>query len=254
MPRFFVFEDLKANESFTLNGEEAHHIVRVLRYRPGDKLSISDGKNMESIAVIETTDTKTSQIKLRVLEKNKIENKNPFITLLQALPKRDKFDFILQKNTEIGVSRFIPVVTERTVVELSKERVRRRQKRWQKIVKEAAKQCMGMQIPKIEDILSFKESLDEINKHHLTLIPWEEEWQTSLKQVLKHTKKSITKIAVYIGPEGGFSRKEVLNAIERGAVPVDLGSRILRTETAGLVTNSAILYELGDLGGLVCQK
>jgi len=254
MPRFFIFDDLKIDEPFTLTGKEAHHIIKVLRHKPGDTIKISDGKDMESIAVIETTDPKTSQIKLMVLEKNKKEDKNPSITLLQGLPKRDKFETILQKNTEIGVTRFVPVITSRTVVELSPKKIQRRYERWQKIVIEASKQCMGMKVPKIDDVLSFEESLDEIEKHHLTLIPWENEKEASLKQVLKGIDKSITKIAVYIGPEGGFSEEEVIKARQRGAVSVSLGSRILRTETAGVVTSSAILYELGDLGGLLCRK
>lgn len=254
MPRFFVFQELIPNETIVITGEDARHIIKALRYKPGDFLKISDGENTDGTAVIEETNIKSSEIKIKVLEKNKVDNLNPAITLLQGLPKSDKFEAILQKNTEVGVKCFTPIITERTVAQPSAEKLSHRRKRWQKIVKEASKQCMRTDIPEVKPAISFEESLKEIKNHDLILIPWEEEDKTTLKSVLRGLDKDIRSIAVYIGPEGGFSREEVKKAKEVGAISCTLGSNILRTETAGLVTNSAILYELGDLGGLQCQK
>lgn len=249
MPRVFLFQELEIDDHVSISGDDAHHIIRVLRCRPGDEIKISNGKNTESIGIIEDMNIKSLEIKLRILEKNTVKDIRPMITLLQGVPKGEKFNWILQKNTEIGVCKFIPVVTQRTVVALSPSKFERRRERWGKIVREAAKQCMRMDIPEIGQLTTFDLSLKEVKNHQITIIPWEQEKETSLKKVLKNLDKTISRIAVYIGPEGGFSKDEVEKAKKAGAVPVSLGPRILRTETAGMVVCSAIMYELGSLGG-----
>ena len=183
------------------------------------------------------------------MEKNKLKGIKPCITLLQGLPKGEKFDWILQKNTEIGVCKFIPIVTERPVINIAPSKVERRRERWEKIVAEAAKQCMRMDIPELGQVLTFDSGLKDINNHQLSIIPWEQEKGTSLKKILRDIDKSISRIAVFIGPEGGFSVDEVEKAKALGAVPVSLGPRILRTETAAMAVSSMIMYELGDMGG-----
>ena len=244
MSRLFIFRDLNINDQVIVSGEDAHHIIRVLRYRPGDVISISDGANAESFGVIYDIDMRSTELKLKIVEKNKRKEIKPFITLLQGLPKGDKLDWILQKNTEIGVRKFVPIVTKRTVTNIAPSKIERRKERWEKIVKEAAKQCMRMDIPEIGQVLTFDSSFQEIKKH-----PWEQEKATSLKKIMKNIDKSISRIAVFIGPEGGFSVDEIEKAKSAGAVPVSLGSRILRTETAAVATCSMIMYELGDMGG-----
>lgn len=218
MPRFFVFQELNINEQMIISGEDAHHIIRVLRYRPGDIVSISDGKNTESIAAILDIDTRVPEIKLKIIEKNKLKGIRPSITLFQGFPKGNKFDWILQKNTEIGVQKIIPVLTQRTVVDIGPSKIRKRRERWGKIMKEAAKQCMRMDIPEIGQALTFDSSLKEIKNHQLSIIPWEQEKGTSLNKILKNIDKNISKIAVYIGPEGGFSEDEIQKAKNAGAV------------------------------------
>ncbi|HHY71460.1 MAG TPA: 16S rRNA (uracil(1498)-N(3))-methyltransferase [Thermoanaerobacterales bacterium] len=249
MCRLFIFRELAINDQVVISGEDAHHIIRVLRYRSGDVIRISDGANTESLGVIIDIDTRDIEIKLKIVEKNKLKGITPLITLIQGLPKGEKFDWILQKNTEIGVCKFIPIVTQRTVVKLIPSKIERRKKRWEKIVKAAAKQCMRMDIPKIDQVLTFDSSLQEIKNHQLSIIPWEQEKVTTLKKIMQDIDKNILRIAVFIGPEGGFSIDEIKKAKAAGAVPVSLGSRILKTETAAVAACSMIMYELGDMGG-----
>lgn len=173
----------------------------------------------------------------------------PKITLFQGLPKGDKIDFILQKNTEIGVTKFVPMITERTIVKLSSKKVKKRLKRWTKIVKEASKQCMRIDIPEVKQPISFNKAVSYFKNYDLVLIPWEQEKKVSVRKTIKNLDRNITNIAVLIGPEGGFSVDEVEMAKRFGAVSVTLGPRILRTETAGIVISSLLLYEIGDLGG-----
>ena len=249
-PRFFIFKELNINDTVIISGDDAHHIIKVLRYKPGDLLKLSDGKNTEATAVIEEIDAKDIQIKTKIIEKNMKENIKPVITLFQGLPKGDKLDFILQKNTEIGVSKFVPIITERTVVELSQKKFSNRMQRWKKIVQEASKQCMRLDIPQIAEVKGFDESLKDIKDYNLAIIPWEQEKSCFLKNILNGVQRQdALKIAVFIGPEGGFTGGEIEKAKSSGAVPVSLGSRILRTETASIAVCAAIMYELGELGG-----
>ncbi|HHX23765.1 MAG TPA: 16S rRNA (uracil(1498)-N(3))-methyltransferase [Thermoanaerobacterales bacterium] len=249
MPRFFVFREFSLNEEFIMSGEDAHHIIKVLRHRTGDTIKLSNGKNIESIGVILDVNPKATEIKLKILEKNIVQGTKPIISLFQGLPKKDKFEWIIQKNTEIGVSSITPVLTKRTIVDIDKAKINRRKERWCKIAKEAAKQCMRMDIPEIAHVTTFESSLKMIKNNQLSIIPWEQEKGVPLKKVIMDLPRGITTIAVYIGPEGGFTEEEVENAKKEGAIPVSLGPRILRTETAGLVTCSLIMYELGNLGG-----
>lgn len=249
-PRFFVFKDFYLNETVVISGDDAHHIMKVLRHKPGDILRLSDGRNTEAIAVIEEIDAKHIQIKTKIIEKNIKDNIKPAITLFQSLPKGDKMDYILQKNTEIGVSKFVPVITERTIVELSRQKLSNRMQRWRKIVMEASKQCMRMDIPQIFDVKGFDDSLKDIKDYDIAIIPWEQEKSCFLKSALTQANNNNTaKIAVFIGPEGGFTGEEISKAKGFGAVPVSLGPRILRSETAAIAVCAAIMYELGELGG-----
>ncbi|HHW01540.1 MAG TPA: 16S rRNA (uracil(1498)-N(3))-methyltransferase [Thermoanaerobacterales bacterium] len=249
-PRFFVFKELKANDTVVISGNDAHHIIKVLRHKPGDLLKLSDGNSTEATAVIKEIDIKNLQIKTEIIEKNIREKIKPVITLFQGLPKGDKFDFILQKNTELGVAKFVPIITERTVVDLSQKKLSNRMQRWKKIVEEASKQCMRLDVPQVAEVEGFDESLKDICGYNIAIIPWEEEKSCYLKSILTGLQRhDALKIAVFIGPEGGFTSAEIEKAKKSGAVPVSLGSRILRTETASVAVCAAIMYELGELGG-----
>jgi 16S rRNA (uracil1498-N3)-methyltransferase len=171
MPRLFVFEKLAIGDEIVIAGEEAHHIIRVLRLGPGHSVSISDGKSVESLGVISDIDIRDTKIKIRILDQNKSKETKPFITLLQALPKGEKFDWIIQKSTEIGVSKIIPVITQRTIVNILPSKLERRMERWNKIAIEAAKQSLRMDIPQIGELSTFDASLREDREASIEYYP-----------------------------------------------------------------------------------
>ena len=251
MRRFFVEEkDIKENQ-VTIKGDEARHIAQVLRLKERDKIKVFTGKGKEYLTEIIQASKK--EVIGRILKESRLDTEPPIeITLVQGLPKSDKMDLIVQKTTELGVKRIIPVITQRTIIRLDKEKAKVRRIRWQRIALEAAKQSGKAIIPEVREVISFIQALDNLNRESLNLIPWEEETSTSLKEVLKHHISHIphprSQITVFIGPEGGFTSGEVEAAKKRGALSVSLGPRLLRTETAGLVTLAMILYELGDMG------
>ena len=245
MTRFFISADQIKGDSVFLRGEDRHHLVNVLRQGAGGEITVLNGKGEEYLVKItEVTDEHVNGTVIKKVERQTEPRLK--ITLVQSLPKADKFEWILQKNTELGVSRFQPVFTERSNIKLAPEAWERKLERWKKIIREAAEQSGRQVIPVLEPIRKW----DEISGFDdgLVLIPWEGEAGCSLKQVLERVSELPEIVTVLIGPEGGFSLKEVEKAQRKGAVPVTLGPRILRTETAGLVVASALLYHFGDLG------
>lgn len=249
-PVFFVNEKIQTHERLIISGFDAHHIIKVLRFKAGDPITVSDGISSWGVGTIEVVDARNNVIYVKILEKDSIKDIEPAITLIQALPKGDKMDFILQKNTELGVCKFWPVHTERTVVELSGGKAERRRERWQTVVREASKQCGRVDIPEVSEPCNFDVALERARGCDLALIPWEKEKGLGLCEVLRAADKTnISSAAIIIGPEGGFSEDEIRRASDAGFLSVSLGTRILRTETAGIVLGSIIMYEFGGLGG-----
>lgn len=251
MRRFFVEAENIKKDKVTIRGEETRHIAQVLRLGEKDRIKVFTRKGREYL--IEIREASKKEVIGKILKGTKLKTEpRVSITLVQGLPKKDKMDFIVQKATELGVKKVIPVITQRTIVKLDREKAKARQVRWQRIALEAAKQSGRAIIPEVDGVTTFVQSLNNISEENLNLIPWEEEETTSLKKVLKrhtsHISHPTSQITVFIGPEGGFTLEEVRAAKERGAIPVSLGPRLLRTETAGLATLAMILYELGDLG------
>lgn len=245
MTRFFISSDQIKGDAVFLRGEDRHHLLNVLRQGPGAEITVLNGKGEEYLVGI--TEVTAEQVNGKILKKVERQTEPRLkITLVQSLPKADKFEWILQKNTELGVSRFQPVFTERSNIKLAPETRQRKLERWNKIIREAAEQSGRQRIPVLEPIRNWDEVISDF-KDCLVLIPWENETIQSLKKVLEYEQEIPKQVRVLIGPEGGFSLKEVEEAKERGAVPVTLGPRILRTETAGLVVASALLYHFGDL-------
>lgn len=246
MTRFFVSADQIKDNTVILKGEDRHHLLNVLRQGPGGEITVLNGKGEEYLVKI--TEVTADQVNGVIIKKVERQTEPRVkITLVQSLPKADKFEWILQKNTELGVSRFQPVFTERSNIKLAPEARERKIERWQTIIREAAEQSGRQIIPVLEPIRRWDEMLAGCNTG-LVLIPWEGETVQSLKQVLERRPGLPEQVTVLIGPEGGFSLKEVEEAKRNGAIPVTLGPRILRTETAGLVVASALLYHFGDLG------
>ncbi len=256
MPHFFVSsKDIKGNEVL-ITGNEAKHIITVLRKREGDKIDIFDGYGNEFRVRILEVDRAAGlpRVKAEIItQKRKEAEPKLKISLFQSIPKGNRLDFIIQKSTEIGISEIVPITTERTIVRLDCKRIKQRALRWQKIAREAAKQSRRSTIPKVSPVLDFSQALKEFSarKTQMGIIAWEMEEKSHLREVLRSSVGGgISKLplAIFIGPEGGFTPEEVEEARRAGVVPVSLGSRILRTETAGLVVAIAAFYESRDLG------
>lgn len=246
MYRYFSEEECFVNGNIIITGDDVKHIKNTLRYKVDDEIVVVY-QGIDYISVI--TDMDKTQIKCKVfkkLESNIEANIN--ITLYQGLPKKAKMEKIIQQNVEIGVKEIVPIITDRTVVKITdKNKENKKVERWQKICKESAKQSKRNIIPKVSNILEFKDVLTELKNRDVEIIvPYEDENNTSFKEVFN---ESVKNYAIVIGPEGGFDKKEIEELKLIGAKIITLGPRILRTETAGIVTSTIILYESKELGG-----
>lgn len=247
MARFFISSENIHNDVITITGNDVNHIKNVLRFKSGDRLEICDGSSNDYIVVIDSVEK--DKINTKILDRIGNTNESDIeVTLFQGLPKSDKMDSIIQKNVELGIRAIYPVITDRTVVKPDQgAAAAKKLERWQRIAMEAAKQCRRGIIPRVENTLSFIEALEMSKRVSSTrIIPCLKEKNNKLRCLL--TDKSIKSVSVFIGPEGGFSDEEVNMAEMNGIIPVTLGPRVLRTETAGFVVLSIIMHELGDLG------
>lgn len=252
MNRFFVSPsniNIEGNE-IIINGEDVKHISKVLRLTKGDLVEICDGKAYEFIAEINSV-TKDEVI-LRIKDQQPLKSEPPIeVILYQSIPKSTKMDLIIQKTTEMGIKEVIPIITDRTIVQFKDDKDKEKKTdRWQKIAIEAAKQSKRGEIPKIHYPITFKEALEHCQINNLNIIAYEKENNTGIKESIMTAKDNNSKkIGIWIGPEGGFTEKEIHAAKEQGVQAITLGPRILRTETAGFTVLSIVMYELGDLGG-----
>jgi 16S rRNA (uracil1498-N3)-methyltransferase len=244
MHRIFISPEHISETLIYFPVEQSHRINKVLRLKPGDTLIIFDGQGKEYRVTL-SIDKKKGWY--GIIESITAINRDPKlkITLIQGIPKFEKMDFIVQKATELGINRIIPVITERTIPQLTKQKINLRVDRWQKIAIAAAEQCGRTIIPVISTVSSFELGLNEIKSHDIKLFFWEEEQKTTLKSVLRaiDVPESAT---IFIGPEGGFTKEEAALAIKTGAISVSLGSCLLRTETAPITALSILLYEFND--------
>ncbi|TCL64286.1 16S rRNA (uracil1498-N3)-methyltransferase [Hydrogenispora ethanolica] len=248
MTRFFIPADQITGEQVVLKGADAHHLSKVLRSKVGDELTVLNGKGEEYRAVLTALQPETVRAELIETVGRQAEAAVR-IHLVQGMPKGEKLEWILQKNTELGVAGFQPVMTERSTVRLDPPARAKKLERWSKIIREAAEQSGRQLLPELEPIREWRELLRRPFRPGLVLIPWEGERTRSLRQALTEHQGVPDVLTVLIGPEGGFSLAEVEQAQDLGAVPVTLGPRILRTETAGLAVAAAILYHYGEMGG-----
>jgi 16S rRNA (uracil1498-N3)-methyltransferase len=246
-PRFFVPPDQIKDSRIRIAGPDVNHIARVLRLGRGSALTILDGRGKSYAAVIQELGREEVFCE--------INNELPSIpacpvkvTLVQGIPKSEKMDLIIQKGTELGISKVIPLICSRCVVRLAGDQLPRKQERWQRIALEASKQCRRPDVPEVAVPAELDEVLGCLPANCTALIPWEEENNVSLKDLL-HEIKAVQEVYIFIGPEGGFTAGEVAAAQAAGVRPVTLGPRILRTETAGMAVITMVLYRWGDLGG-----
>lgn len=239
MPKFFTKTDYISDNELKIVGEDVSHISRVLRMSEGDSIIVCDGEGNDYDAII------TSVSKTEVVAEIKgkyVCDAEPCVDVIlyQALPKQGKMEYIIQKNTELGVKRIVPVYTKRCVVKPSDKT-----ERWSKVAESAAKQCGRGIIPDVLPTISFDEALKQMKEYDLALMPYECEEEVSLKSVLKSAKYRT--VSIFIGPEGGFDLKEIEAARNSGIRTVTLGKRILRTETAASAVLPIIMYENDEL-------
>lgn len=245
MHRFFVSPDQFEDDKVTITGPAVHHIQNVLRLGPGDRIVVLDNAGWER--EVEIVEVGREQVVGRVLSK-KLAAGEPRtkISLYQGVLKSRNFEFVLQKGTELGIVEFVPLISQRCVI-AGLDDVNKKRGRWQRIIREAAQQSRRGRLPKLQSAMLFPQACERAKgTGGLSLMPWEEEKRANPKLVLEKEDKPFS-INLFIGPEGGFTFDEVTLAQRYGIVPITLGPRILRAETAGLVATAAILYELGDL-------
>jgi 16S rRNA (uracil1498-N3)-methyltransferase len=245
MARFYVPQPKIERGMLRVEGDEVRHIRKALRLKAGDEVVVFDGAARE----YEGTIVKEGSSSVVIMVQNVVSSKSESplgIALSQSLLKGEKMDYLIQKATELGVNRIIPFFSSRTIPLLEESRRLKRHDRWKRIAVEASKQCGRGVVPKIDPLQDFFEMVQTATQDSLRLILWEKEG-VRLKEILKGLKEK-KKIFFVIGPEGGFTQEEVEHARKEGFIPVNLGRRILRSETSSLCLLSILQYECGDIG------
>ncbi|MBI4386317.1 MAG: 16S rRNA (uracil(1498)-N(3))-methyltransferase [Elusimicrobia bacterium] len=256
MPQFFLPPESRRDDAFRLEGPEAFHVSKVLRCREGETIELFDGKGGRYAGKITrlSQDGSVEGVLTATLETAK-PARPARLNLYQGLMKASRWEWILEKGTELGVSSFIPVTTARTVVLLREaERIQAKGDRWRKIVLAAAKQCRRADLPAVQPSVALRDALKASEGEGLTLFAWEKMIGSSARETLrgflsseKHRAPQTLIVNLFIGPEGGFSEEEVEMAKFHGAHLFALGSCTLRGETAAIASAALILYELGIL-------
>ena len=246
MHRFYVpAQQCKAPALF-LAGPEAHHALHVLRVRRGERVAVLDGAGHEFLCQVQEHDR--DKIRLSIAEERFVPPSHSQITLLQALPKGKIIESIIQKATELGASRIVPVLTERVVTRFEQRETGRKSSKWQAIAVEAIKQCGGAWLPQVETPITLKQFLARKEKFELALVG-------SLQAGSRHPREYFRafqtergrlpeSVCVWIGPEGDFTPAELAAIQSHGARPITLGRLVLRTDTAAVYCLSVVNYEL----------
>lgn len=243
MNRFFCSSEVISKDKIIIHDKgQIHHARNVLRLKTNDRLAVFDEKGNEYITEIEEISVKNMTLKIR--EKHQSGSKDEFsITIGCAIPKKSKMDDIIDKLTQLGVDKIIPLITERVIVKLDKDKKSQRQKRWQKIALSASKQSQRNTIPLVEAVVDFQEIIRSAQDFDLKLIPNLTGERRTLKEALAGKKPKSA--LVLIGPEGDFSPEEISMAMKAGFIPVTFGDFVFRVETACLYIASVLNYELG---------
>lgn len=246
MYQFFV-EPHQINiddKSVIIRGTDVNHIKNVLRMRVGEEIAVSNGQDgKEYRCGIVALEEDCIRCELRFVKEDGVELPSQ-IYLFQGLPKADKMELIIQKAVELGVYQVIPVSTKRCVVKLDDKKAKSKIARWQGIAEAAAKQSKRGIIPQVTDVMTFKNAVKLASNMEVRLIPYElAEGMTKTKEIISNIQPG-QRIAIFIGPEGGFEESEIAEALENGIDPITLGKRILRTETAGFTILSWLMYHL----------
>ncbi len=237
---FFVEPNDVGEEIVTLTGAEAHHATRSLRVRVGEHITVADGSGRVVTAVVSTI---ADDVCAEIVRNQHCAPPRPAVVLYQALPKGEKFDEIVEKASEVGVSRIVPFVAQRSVVRWDARKRARLNARWSAIARSAAKQCRSPWIAQIDEIA---DTVDDVTFEAEVTVALHEEASQRLRDALPGDAPGT--IAIVVGPEGGLADDEIEKFAALGALAVSLGPRVLRTELAGLVAASVIGYRYGNVG------
>lgn len=240
---FCVFKEAPKELICISERGRVHHINDVLHLKANEEIIVFDEQGNEYYTVIEKTTPKNIVLKVKNVLKRATENKSQ-ITLACAIPKKSKFEEIIDKLTQLGVDRIIPMETERVIIKLDGEKKDARLSRWKKIAVSAAEQSQRNTVPAIESIKNIRQVLSESGGYDLKLIPALIDERKALKQILKGINPQ--NILILIGPEGDFSPAEVILAKKAGFIPVTLGANVLRVETAAIAVVSFIKFFLSE--------
>ena len=242
MHMFFVEPRQISGNQVTITGADVNHIRNVLRMKPGEIVRISDEKDFCGQCRVD--ELLEDQILLTVLEEAESTELPAEVTLFQGLPKGDKMEWIIQKNTELGISRIVPVAMKRSVVKLDAKKAAAKVARWQAIAESAGKQSGRTKLPEVAPVMTYGQMLKEAADYDLLLLPYESaEGMDAVRSLFAQAKPGM-RIGILIGPEGGFEPAEVDAAVEAGWKVLSLGRRILRTETAGMTVMANLMLQL----------
>lgn len=246
MYQFFVNPEQihVSDKTVIISGADLNHMKNVLRMKLGEEFNVSNGEDgKEYRCAVKSYEEDFALCELRFIKEDDVEL-DAKLYLFQGLPKSDKMELIIQKAVELGVYSVIPVETKRCVMKLEPKKVASKIARWQAIAEAAAKQSKRGIIPKVEEPMSFKQAISMAKDMELTCIPYEmAEGMEKTKELIQSVKPG-DRVAIFIGPEGGFEESEIQLAMESGVEPITLGRRILRTETAGFTILSWFMYHL----------
>ena len=245
MYRFFVEASQIKENHILIEGANMNHMKQVLRMRVGDVVTISDGQQKDYRCIIKTImeDEILLDIETVVPTTNELVSR---ISLFQGIPKKDKMEWIIQKNVELGVCEIIPVKMKRCVVKLDDKTAKKKVERWEGISEAAAKQSKRSIIPMVQAPVTFKGMLEQLKEMDLVLVPYENAEGMAYTRTVLGQLKGIKNIGIVIGPEGGFDQEEINHLMATEAKIISLGRRILRTETAGMTLLANLMIQIEE--------
>lgn len=247
MHRFFIPPQYIDQNQVIITDSIAHQIRNVLRMRKGDHIIVLDNQGWEYKVIL--THVERDQVVATIKGRRVImAEPNIQITLYQGImKKRDTFEWVLQKCTEVGVTRFVPLMSQRSLIQTPTAIKLNKIERWQKIIKEAAEQSGRGLIPRLLPPVTLKDAMRALPEDELNIIGWAGAIEMGIRETIRRHPSPQRGISLFIGPEGGFADGEVAYSRACGAIPVTLGKRILRAETAALVASSLVLHEYGEM-------
>lgn len=243
MPRFFI--DIPPEDgTAVVTGEDAHHMLKVLRMKPGESLTLCDSRGSDYACTFVQVAPEGAVCRVEGVSRSRGEP-DVCVTLFMGLPKGDKMDFIVQKAVELGAAEIVPFLAERSVSRPDAKTLRKKCERWRKIAREAAMQCGRGCVPSVGEPVTQAQAAQMAAGSDAPLFLYEDEREHGIRQALAGRRPAT--VSLMIGPEGGFAPQEAQTAVQAGMLSVSLGPRILRCETAPLAALSAVMYETGNL-------